>query len=127
MAEFTLKTMCYFGILRPKSITSFRTIGLYNLYSIIMLLNNFWFAISFLINLLQNRDKPDILMEGIFLFTSTILIAFKMAYLKIHQQDVKSFINLVLRKKCLPRNSEETLIYKKFQYKERLVMLFTSM
>lgn len=122
LAQFSLKTISYFGILRPKSITSFRASRLYNIYSIIILLHKYCYSITILINICQNRHKLDIFIESMFFFTSTLLIAFKMTYLKLHQQDLISFINLSSKKKYLPRNNEEALIYEKFRYKERLVI-----
>lgn len=122
VAEFSLKTMSYFGDWRPTSLTSDWAIRLYNLYSIFMILFKFYFSITFFINLYQNKHKIEIFIEGIFLFTTTFLTVIKIVYLNIHRKDVNSLRNMFLETNCLPRNNKEILIYKNIQYKERLVM-----
>lgn len=121
LAEFSLKIMSYFGIWRPRSMTTLWTIRLYDLYSLIMLLHKYYFAITVLINLCQNKDKLIEYVENIVFFTTAFLIAVKMLYLKFRKQELKSFMNLALQHRSLPRNNEEALIYENFQYKERLV------
>lgn len=121
IAEFSLKTMSYFGGWRPTFLTSTWAIRLYTLYSIIVLCNNFLFVISFLISLYQNKHKPEAIIRDIIFFTSTFLITLKLAYLNIHRQDVLMLVNLFLQEHYLPCNDEEVVIYKKFQYRERFV------
>lgn len=119
VAEFSFKTMSYFGIWRPTTLTSFWAIRLYNFYTINMMLFYFYYAITFLINLFQNKHKPDIFIENIFFFSSALLIALKITYVVLARQDVNSLLNLFSHKYCLPRNNEENMIYKNFQEKER--------
>lgn len=121
VAVLSFKTMSYVGIFRPSCITSIWAIRLYNFYSIIVLLYKFYFAITFVIDLLENKNKSDILIENIFFFTTAFLMASKMTYLKFHQHKIESFMNLISQKEYLPRNDEEALIHEKWQYKGRLV------
>lgn len=119
VAELTFKTMSYLGDWRPTSLRSFWAIRLYTLYSIIMLLNKFYFSISFFMNFYQNTHNVDLFIEGIFLFTTTFLTSFKILYINLHRQDVNCLTNMFSNKICLPRNNEEVIIHKKFQDKER--------
>ncbi|XP_051153472.1 odorant receptor 94a-like [Leptopilina boulardi] len=121
VAEFSFKTMSYFGVWRPTFLTSLWAIRLYTLYSISIFLNKIFFVISLLIYLYQNKHKPAILAENLYLFTTLFLLTFKLAYFNVHRQDVYNLLNLFLQKHCLPCDSEEIRIYKKFQYKERLI------
>lgn len=122
VAEFPLKIMFFFGIVRPPYLTSSWAIRLHNLYGFIVLLYKFYFSITFLFHLCQNKDKADVFIKSLFIFTTSFLIASKVTYLKFHQHDIKNFMNLILQKNYLPRNNEEALIYSKGHYKERLVM-----
>ncbi|XP_051153385.1 odorant receptor 67c-like isoform X1 [Leptopilina boulardi] len=121
IAEYTFNIMSYIGLWRPMSLKSLWAIRIYNFCTIIVLLNQFYFSITFLINLYQNKNKSEIFTDSIFCFSNTFLVAFKIAYFNYRKKDVKFLMKLFLQKQNLPCNIEEAVIYKKFEDKERFI------
>lgn len=121
VAEFSFQILSVIGFWRPIIFTSIWKIRLYNLCTIILLIFKYYFPITFLINLYYNLHDPQIVIENVFFFTSTFLIALKITYLNLSRQKIISLINMFLQKNCLPQNKEESAILEKYYYKERLV------
>ncbi|XP_051153384.1 odorant receptor Or1-like [Leptopilina boulardi] len=121
IAEFTFKTMSYIGLWRPMSLKSLWAIRIYNFCTIFVLLYNFYFSLTFLIHLYQNKNKAEIFTENLFCFTNTFLLVFKIIYLNYRKQDVKFLMKLFRQKQNLPRNIEENAIYERFQDKKRFI------
>lgn len=122
VTESLLKIMSYFGGWRPKFCTSLWAIRIYTLYSVVVILNFFFFGLSFIIIVFKNKDKTGTLTQNIFISTSFFLLSFKLSYFNIRRQDVNTLLNLFLQKHCLPCDRDEIGIFKKLQFKERLVV-----
>lgn len=124
IAEFSFKILSLLGAWRPSTLTTRCRKRIYNFYSIASLIFQFFFSITFFINLCQNINDQEVYIENIFFFTTTFLLALKITYLKFCRQDIKCLINLILLKSSLPRNNEEVAIYKKCKESEMLVEIY---
>ncbi|XP_051153458.1 odorant receptor 67c-like [Leptopilina boulardi] len=120
VAEFSFKILTYLGVWRPQSLTSKWSIRIYNICTFIMLSFEQYFALTLIIYLFQNIHNTEIVLQSIFTFSSIFMIAFKVTYINVYREEVISFINMFMNKKCLPRNKDEVKIYKTLHEKERL-------
>ncbi|XP_033225457.1 odorant receptor 67c-like [Belonocnema kinseyi] len=123
-AKIPFRAMQYFGIWRPKTWTSPWAIGLYKLYSFLIIVLLTTFAATFLIYILRGAENLDALTENLIMFCGLCSVSVKIANIFLQRDEIISFDNMFLENCCIPRSLHECALQKEFEHRDRTYSIF---
>lgn len=112
-ADISLEIMKYFGIWRPKFFLKGGQI-LYNIFSIIMVVNVYIFTISTLLYLFLSNPNLEDFTESLFYVLALCTACVKIAIVLCKHQEIIELRNMLVDSKCHPQDKIECKIQNKF-------------
>ncbi|XP_029665549.1 uncharacterized protein LOC115236949 [Formica exsecta] len=114
LLKFTLVFLTLAGCWRPVSWTSLYKYRLYNIYTAILVLLLYTFAISQFMDIVLNVDNPEEFTSVLYIMMTVCVASFKISNMLINRKNVADIVNTLTEKPFKPMITGEIKIRQNF-------------